>query len=95
MGGGGPCCDWDFFSSNWEKSHLICIGNGALFRPLRHPKKIPAHNLCFGAKIRNIGIPLQTPAFLYKSGVQGGIHHVFVMTLTSEPLDYLVRPMMI
>ena len=27
------------------------------------------HNLCFGAKIRKIGIPLHTPFFLYKSGV--------------------------
>ena len=27
------------------------------------------HNLCFGAKIRKIGIPLQTPVFLYESGV--------------------------
>ena len=35
-------CDWDFFSTNWEKIHLNLIGNGALFRPLRHPKKIPA-----------------------------------------------------
>ena len=33
------------------------------------------HTLCFGAKIRKIGIPLQTPVFLYKSGVQGGIHY--------------------
>ena len=33
------------------------------------------HNLCFGAKIRKIGIPLQTPVLLYKSGVQGGIHY--------------------
>ena len=33
------------------------------------------HNLCFGAKIRKIGIPLHTPALLYKSGVQGGIHY--------------------
>ena len=32
------------------------------------------HNLCFGAKIRKIGIPLQTPVLLYKSEVQGGIH---------------------
>ena len=32
------------------------------------------HNLCFGAKIRKIGIPLQTPVLLYKSGIQGGIH---------------------
>ena len=27
------------------------------------------HNLCFGAKIRKIGIPLHTPVSLYKSGV--------------------------
>ena len=26
-------------------------------------------------KIRKIGIPLQTPVLLYKSGVQGGIHY--------------------
>ena len=31
------------------------------------------HNLCFGAKIRKIGIPLHAPVLLYKSGVQGGI----------------------
>ena len=29
------------------------------------------HNLCFGAKIRKIGI---SPVLVYKSGVQGGIH---------------------
>ena len=34
-----------------------------------------AHNLCFGAKIRKIGIPLHTPVLLYKSGVQGGKHY--------------------
>ena len=33
------------------------------------------HNLCFGAKIRKIGIPLLTPVLLYKSGVYGGIHN--------------------
>ena len=27
------------------------------------------HNLCFGAKIRKLYIPLKTPLFLYKSGV--------------------------
>ena len=32
------------------------------------------HNLCFGAKIRKIGIPPHTPVLLYKSGIQGGIH---------------------
>ena len=31
--------------------------------------------LCFGTKIRKIGIPLHIPVLLYKSGVQGGIHY--------------------
>ena len=29
------------------------------------------HNLCFGAKIRKIGIPLHTPVLLYKVGFRG------------------------
>ena len=29
------------------------------------------HNLCFGAKIRKIGIPLQTPVFIIKVGFKG------------------------
>ena len=29
-------------------------------------------NLCFVAKIRKIGIPLQTPVLLYNSGVYTG-----------------------
>ena len=33
------------------------------------------HNLCFGAKIRKIGIPLYNPVLLYKGGVYGGIHY--------------------
>ena len=33
------------------------------------------HNLCFGAKIRKIGILLHTPVLLYKNGVQGGKHY--------------------
>ena len=33
------------------------------------------NNLCFGAKIRKIGLPMQTPVLLYKSGVQGSIHY--------------------
>ena len=32
-------------------------------------------NLCFRSKIRKIGIPLQTPVLLNKSGVHGGIHY--------------------
>ena len=38
-------------------------------------KIMGTHNLYFGAKIRKIGIPLQTQVFLYKSRVKGGIHH--------------------
>ena len=40
------------------------------------------YNLCFGAKIRKIGIPLQTPVLLYKKwGLRGySLHgHVFMM----------------
>ena len=43
------------------------------------------HNLCFGAKIRKIGIPMQTLVLLYKSGVLGGhsLHgNVFLMPST-------------
>ena len=32
------------------------------------------HNLCFGAKITEKGIPLHAPVLLYKSGVQEGIY---------------------
>ena len=32
------------------------------------------HNLCFGGKIRKIGIPLHTPVLLYKSGVSAGVY---------------------
>ena len=32
------------------------------------------HNVCFGSKIRKIGMSLQTPVFLYKGGVEEGIH---------------------
>ena len=38
------------------------------------------HNLCFGAKIRKIGIPLHTPVFVYKSGVQGGKHYTDMLS---------------
>ena len=31
------------------------------------------HNICFGAKIRKIGITLHTPIFLYKWGLRGYI----------------------
>ena len=34
------------------------------------------HNLCFGTKIRKIGIPLRTPVLLYKIG---GFKGVFIL----------------
>ena len=39
------------------------------------------HNLCFGAKIRKIGIPLHTPALLY---IKVGYKGVFI-SLTCFP----------
>ena len=48
---------------------------------LEPPRLTSTHNLCFGAKIRKIGIPLHTPVLLYKRGVQRGINYkdVFMM----------------
>ena len=34
-----------------------------------------SHNLCFGAKIRKISIPLHIPVMLYRSGIQWDIHY--------------------
>ena len=45
-----------------------------LERPLAEAVLTSTHNLCFGAKIRKIGIPLHIQVFLYKSGVEGGIY---------------------
>ena len=42
-----------------------------MLEPLAEAVLTSTHNLCFGAKIRKIGIPLQTPVFLYKIGVEG------------------------
>ena len=38
------------------------------------------HNLCFGSKIRRIGIPPHTPVLLYKIGVQGGILFMYMLS---------------
>ena len=48
--------------------------------PRREAVLTSTHNLCFGAKIRKIGILPHTPVLLYKSGVQGGIHHTDVFS---------------
>ena len=39
-----------------------------------------SHNLCFGAKVRKIGIPLHTPVLLYESGIQGGIQYTDMLS---------------
>ena len=44
------------------------------------------HNLCFGAKIRKIGIPLHTPVLIYKSGVEG-VH----ISRTCFPDDHIEK----
>ena len=45
------------------------------------------HNLCFGAKIRKIGIPLHTPVFLYKVGFKGA----FIARTCFPDISYLKR----
>ena len=45
---------------------------GYLIKLLGEAVLTSIHNLCFGAKIRKIGMPLQIPVLLYKSEVQGG-----------------------
>ena len=52
--------NFDNFSYFCSKHRLWVHGEAVL---------TSTHNLCFEAKIRKIGIPLQTPVFLYKSGV--------------------------
>ena len=56
-----------FFAQNIDCGYTLDRLDGAVLTS--------THNLCFGAKIRKIGIPLQTPVLLYKSGVQGGEHY--------------------
>ena len=45
------------------------IDCGYTLEPLAEAVLTSTHNLCFGAKIKKIGIPLHTPVLLYKSGV--------------------------
>ena len=45
------------------------IDHGCMLEQLAEGVLTSTHNLCFGTQIRKIGIPLQTPVFVYKSGV--------------------------
>ena len=51
------------------------INCGYTLEPPRRGGSNEYPQLCLGAKIRKICIPLHTPVLLYKSGVQGGIHY--------------------
>ena len=51
------------------------IDCGYKLEPPRRGGSNEYHNLCFGAKLRKIGLPPHTPFLLYKSGVHGGIHY--------------------
>ena len=71
---------FEFF--HWKKNDMFLIfaqniDCGYTLEPPRLSEAVltSTHNLCFGAKIRKIGIPLHTPVLLYKNGVQGGIYH--------------------
>ena len=63
----------------WKNSDIFLIvaqniGCGYTLEPPRRGGSKEYPQSMFWSKIRKIGIPLQTPVFLYKSGVQGGIH---------------------
>ena len=56
------------------------IDCGYTLEPPRRGGSNEYHNLCFGAKIRKIGIPLHTPVLLYKSGgIRGYLFHGHVL----------------
>ena len=50
---------------------IILITKTRRCRKLGEAVLTNTHNLCFGPKIRKIGIPLHTPVLLYKSGFRG------------------------
>ena len=58
----------------WKKNDIFLIfaqniDCGYMLEPQGEAVQRSTHNLCFGAKIRKIGISLHTPVLLYKSGV--------------------------
>ena len=65
---------------HWKKKMIFFLNIFAQNIHCGYTKAVlmSTHNVCFGSKIRKLGIPLKTPVFLYKSGVQGGLH-VFLM----------------
>ena len=47
---------------------------GYLFEFFGEAVLMSTHNLCFGAKVRKIGISLHTSVLLYKSGIYRDIY---------------------
>ena len=71
---------------HWKCFHIFLISAhnidcGYTLEPHRQGGSNENHNLCFGAKIRKIGIPLHTPVLLYKSWVYGGIYFTDMFSL--------------
>ena len=76
-----------FVSCKIFEFHLFRKNNGIYFlfliqnmicgyspEPPREAVLTSTQNVCFGSKLRTIGIPQYTPIMLYKSGVYVGIH---------------------
>ena len=66
-----PCNKQGFFSAVKIENF---VGKFLIFFLIFAPKIdcwywLGTHNLCFGAKIREIGMPLRSTVSLYKSGV--------------------------
>ena len=60
---------WEIFQWKIFDIFLIFAQNRDCWCMLGKAILTSTHNLCFGAKIRKVGIPLLTPVLLYKSGV--------------------------
>ena len=58
------------FAQNIDFGYTLDLLNEAVLKSTHNLAVVMStHNLCFGAKIRKIGIPLHTPVSLFKSGV--------------------------
>ena len=64
-------------------SYFQNIDCGYMLEPPGQEVLTSTHNLCFGAKIRKIGVPLQTPVFNIKVRFMVDLFHghVFLMSL--------------
>ena len=95
---------WRFFFSAVKKSKIAAIKNvidifnifaqnsDYVYMYMLEPPLTSTHNLCFGRKIRKIGIPVQTLFFYIKLGFKGVyITWTCFLSLGHKKLIWFVR----